>query len=153
MDNFDVDPTAFAATSLACGAIAIDEMDPNRIYVGTGEWDTNDIFSLRLTNALPCYRGVGPVHSDDGRATWQGESADAASPTLNGAAFFALAVDPGDRESVVAATNVGLYRREPDGLGGHHWVQRTRHDDSLRTGIDDRMNLGVQPSLGASHGL
>src|SRR5262249_7591799 len=34
MDAFDVDPTQFASTSLACGAIAIDDGDPNRVYVG-----------------------------------------------------------------------------------------------------------------------
>ena len=31
MDGFDLDPTNFASTSLACGAIAIDLNDPNRI--------------------------------------------------------------------------------------------------------------------------
>src|SRR5438132_14146890 len=110
MDNFDIDPTAFAGTSLACGAIAIDESDSNRVYVGTGEGDTNAIFSARLTNALPTYRGVGAVRTDDGGANWHNEVTDGGSPTLVGAAFFALAVDPADRENVVAATNIGLYR-------------------------------------------
>lgn len=31
MDAFDMDPTHFASTSLACGAIAIDGNDPNRV--------------------------------------------------------------------------------------------------------------------------
>jgi hypothetical protein len=128
MDSFDLDPTAFAATSNACGAIAIDPADPNRVYVGTGEGDTNELFTLRLVSALPTYRGVGPIRSDDGGTTWNAEPTDVASPTLVGSACFALAVDPGDRENVVAATTVGLYRREPDGAGGYHWVQK-------RTGI------------------
>jgi hypothetical protein len=122
MDNFDVDPTTFAVTSLACGAIAIDPADPNRVYVGTGEGDTNALFAARLTGALPSYRGVGPLRSDDGGATWHTEPTATGSPTLVGGAFYALAVDPGDRENVVAATSSGLYRREPDGSGGYHWV-------------------------------
>src|SRR5438105_294924 len=104
MESFDVDPTTFASTSLACGAIAIDEADPNRIYVGTGEGDTNAIFAARLTNALPSYRGVGPLRSDTGGGAWVNEPTASGSPPLAGAAFFALAVDPGDRENVVAAT-------------------------------------------------
>jgi hypothetical protein len=125
MESFDVDPTAFAATSLACGAIAIDEADPDRVYVGTGEGDTNALFSSRLVSALPSYRGVGPLRSDNGGGIWNVEPIAPGSPALAGNAFFALAVDPGDRERVVAATNIGLYRREPDGSGGYHWV-RTR---------------------------
>jgi hypothetical protein len=128
MDSFDLDPTAFAATSNACGAVAIDPMDPDRVYVGTGEGDTNEIFASRLVSYLPTYRGVGPIRSDNGGVTWNAESTDAGSPTLVGSAFFSLAVDPGDRENVVGATNVGLYRREPDGVGGYHWVQK-------RTGV------------------
>lgn len=125
MENFDVDPTTFATISLSCGAVAIDEAQPDRIYVGTGEGDTDALFSRRVTSALPSYRGVGPLRSDDGGGTWITEPTDPASPTLVGAAFFQLAVDPGDRERVVAATTAGLYRREPDGAGGFRWV-RTR---------------------------
>jgi hypothetical protein len=124
MEGFDIDPTAFATTSLACGAIAIDPADPDRVYVGTGEGDTNALFGSRLTFALPSYRGVGALRSDDGGLTWINEPTAVSSPPLVGGAFFALAVDPGDRENVVAATTAGIYRREPDGVGGYHWVQK-----------------------------
>lgn len=124
MDGFDLDPTAFAATSSACGAIAIDPANPDRVYVGTGEGDTNALFAVRTVSALPCYRGIGPVRSDNGGLTWNVEPTATASPTLVGSAFFDLAVDPADRENVVAATNVGLYRREPDGAGAYQWVQK-----------------------------
>jgi len=66
MDGFDANPTNFATTSLACGAIAIDPADPNRVYVGTGEGDTDALFAQRVVNALPAYRGIGPIRSDDG---------------------------------------------------------------------------------------
>ncbi|HVO87984.1 MAG TPA: hypothetical protein VMV45_05550, partial [Casimicrobiaceae bacterium] len=124
MDAFDLDPTDFASTSLACGAIAIDPDHPDRIYVGTGEGDTYAIFSSRITGALPAYRGIGPIRSDDGGATWKTEKTDAGSPTLAGKAFFALAVDPADVETVVAATTEGLYRRSM--VGGQPQWRQTR---------------------------
>jgi photosystem II stability/assembly factor-like uncharacterized protein len=111
MDQFDLNPTNFASTSLACGAVAIDVKDPQRVYVGTGEGDTYAIFSLRLTNALPAYRGIGPIRSDDGGQTWICEATDPSAPPLAGEAFFGLAVDPNDREHVVAATSKGMYER------------------------------------------
>lgn len=123
-DSFDVDPTTFGATSLCCGAIAIDPNAPNRVYVGTGEGDVSDIFAFRFLNYLPSYRGIGPLRSDDGGGSWHTEPVTAGSPTLAGQSFYALAVDPNDRENVVGATTGGLYQRVPDGSGGYQWTQR-----------------------------
>ena len=120
MDGFDTDPTSFAAASLCCGAIAVSATDPDRVYVGTGEGDTNAIFTLRLTNALPAYRGIGPIRSDDGGGSWVSEPA---TPDLAGFDFFALAVDPADQDNVVAATSNGLYQRTT-GAAGPSWQQR-----------------------------
>lgn len=128
MDAFDLQPTDFASTSLACGAIAIDRNDPRRIYVGTGEGDTNAIFTRRITNALPAYRGVGPIRSDDGGDNWVSEPSASGSPTLAGKAFFALAVDPANRENVVGATSDGLFQRVIGAANKPEWVQR-------RTGV------------------
>ena len=124
MDAFDLDPTNFASTSLACGAIAIDGNDPNRVYVGTGEGDTHTMFKNRIVHALPAYRGSGPIRSDDGGATWVRESTADGSPSLAGKAFFALAVDPANQENVVAATTEGLYQRVLTADGDPEWVQR-----------------------------
>jgi hypothetical protein len=124
MDGFDANPTNFATTSLACGAIAIDPADPNRVYVGTGEGDTDALFAQRVVNALPAYRGIGPLRSDDGGVNWVNETS---TPSLAGFAFFQIAVDPGDKEHCVAATTNGLYERIPSG-GGFTWQRR-------RTGI------------------
>ena len=101
-------------------------MRPIRIAFtsGTGEGDTNALFSVRVTGALPCYRGVGAIRSDDGGVTWVNEPTAASSPTLAGAAFFSLAVDPANRENVIAGTNVGLYRRELSGAT-YQWVALT----------------------------
>jgi photosystem II stability/assembly factor-like uncharacterized protein len=126
MDAFDVDPTNYAATSLACGAIAIDANDPNRVYVGTGEGDTDQMFrsGKRIVDALPAYRGIGPIRSDNGGATWNVESTAPGSPALAGKAFFALAVDPSNRENVVGATTEGLYQRVLQANGQAQWILR-----------------------------
>ena len=122
MDAFDLDPTHFASTSLACGAIAIDMDDPNRVYVGTGEGATHAIFGSRITNALPAYRGIGPIRTNDGGKTWVSEPTAPGSPTLAGKAFYALAVDPTNRENVIGATSEGLYQRQQTVAGTSDWV-------------------------------
>ena len=124
MDAFDVDPTDFASTSLACGAIAIDLDNPDRVFVGSGEGDTYAIFKSRITNALPAYRGIGPIRSDDGGATWITEATAADSPALAGKAFFALALDPRNPENVVGATTEGLYQRTIGADGTPLWTLR-----------------------------
>jgi hypothetical protein len=121
MDRFDTDPTTFASASVICGAIAIDPNDPNRLYVGTGEGDTSQLFRARIVNALPAYRGVGPLRSDDGGVTWVSETS---TPDLAGEAFFALAVDPRARDTVIAATSNGLYGRVASAGGGFEWRQQ-----------------------------
>jgi hypothetical protein len=137
MDGFDLAPTEFASTSLACGAIAIDVSDPNRVYVGTGEGDTYAIFRNRILNALPAYRGVGPIRSDDGGSTWKSEPTAAGSPELAGKAFFALAVDPTNRENVVGATSEGLYQRVVGAGGGAEWMIR-------RTGVHSSVTVAAK---------
>lgn len=124
MDVLDTDPAGTPSTSNCCGAIAIDPGNPDRVYVGTGEGDVDEIFPSRLLRALPAYRGIGPVVSNDGGVSWTPEPTDTAASSLAGAAFFALAVDPANPDRVVGATTFGLYRREPDGAGGFHWVRK-----------------------------
>jgi len=125
MDRFDVNPTSFASTSLVCGAIAINANDPNRVYVGTGEGDTLQLFRRRVTSALPAYRGVGVIRSDDGGDNWVAEPS---IPDLSGEAFFDLAVDPRDGDNVMGATTIGLFHRVPVPGGQFQWKQ-------ARTGV------------------
>ena len=121
MDAFDLNPNNFASTSLCGGAIAIDSANPDRVYVGTGEGDTDNLFANRIVNALPAYRGIGPIRSDDGGLTWVNEPS---SPSLAGFSFFQIAVDPADPEHCVAATTNGLYERVPAAAGGSEWQRR-----------------------------
>ena len=120
MDGFDQDPENFATTSLACGAVAIDRANPDRVYVGTGEGDTDALFTVRVVGALPAYRGIGPIRSDDGGVTWHNEPS---TPSLAGFSFFQIAVDPADPDHCVAATTNGLYERVPSG-SGFTWTRR-----------------------------
>ncbi len=122
MDSFDLDPQTFGSTSLCCGAIAIDLNDPDRIYVGTGEGDVYMYAQGSQLSSLPAYRGIGPLRSDDGGLSWATEAVSPSS--LAGKWFFALAVDPADRENVVAATTEGLYQRTPVGGGSYQWIRR-----------------------------
>jgi hypothetical protein len=132
MDRFDLDPTNFATASLICGAIALDPADPNRVYVGSGEGDTLQLFRVRVTSALPAYRGIGAIRSDDGGSSWTVEES---SPDLAGEAFFALAVDPNNRENVIGATTAGLYRRVSASGGQFRW---------------ERVRDGVHAAVGAT---
>jgi photosystem II stability/assembly factor-like uncharacterized protein len=122
MDGFDVDPTNFASASVVCGAIALNPAAPNRVYVGTGEGDTDFMFrnGYRIVNALPAY-GVGPIKTDDAGTTWISE---ASNPDLSGQSFFGLAVDPTAPDNVLAATTNGLYRRVPAAGGNFQWLQQ-----------------------------
>ena len=104
MNGFDLHPMTNHSDSLSVGAIAIDPKYPDRIYVGSGEDHLGD-----------AYLGVGPVMSDDGGVNWYREKWDGAANL--GSSFFELAVDPVDPEQVVAATNQGLFRREPRNQG------------------------------------
>lgn len=138
MDRFDLNPTNFASTSLVCGAIALDAGDPNRVYVGTGEGDTLQLFRSRVINALPAYRGVGVIRTDDGGDNWVPEPS---SPDLAGEAFFDLAVDPRDRENVIGATTIGLFRRVPKPGGQFQW-------ERVRAGV--HASVVVAAAAGAS---
>jgi hypothetical protein len=97
--------------TLSMGAIALDENNPDRIYVGTGE-------------AHNGYMGVGPLISTDGGQSWKREPLREGN--LIGHGFFALAVDPADTQCVVAATTNGIYRREPEAQGSsiYYWHKK-----------------------------
>ena len=117
MDAFDRNPAdpfglgSLGADSLAVGAIAIDPSNPDRIFVGTGE------------GAGGAYFGVGPVVSLDGGNTWNTETLPDGMP-WSGSCFYALAMDPGNPDRLVSGSRQGIHRREPDGSGGFHWVEK-----------------------------
>ncbi|NEA30680.1 hypothetical protein [Streptomyces sp. SID13031] len=105
--------------TLATGAIAmVDGGDAahDRLYVGTGEGHAG--FG---TGPSTDFFGVGMLRSDDGGRTWAQE---AAAPSLLGRTVYALATDPTDREHVLVATNVGVFRRTQATAGtATPWVE------------------------------
>lgn len=128
MDAFDLNPVNAASDSLSVGALALDPTNPDRLFVGSGEGPGG------------AYFGVGPILTTDGGLSWATEFTAPGSPALAGSAFYALAIDPNNPDRVVAATYVGLYRREPNGAGGFHWVRK----------LSDRWSSVVVASAGAT---
>ena len=91
--------------SLAIGAIAFDPGNPQTVYAGSGEG--NFYFNL----------GAGVYRSLNGGTTW---GVIATAPFI-GIGFFALVVDPADRNTLYAATTNGFYRSTN---GGATWTQK-----------------------------
>jgi hypothetical protein len=109
MNAFDLHPLANQSDSLSTGAIVIDPDNPDRVYVGSGEGVLPFVDPL---NVGPSYFGVGPVVSTDGGFNWTTESWNLPNPNAGGF-FFQIALDPSDPELAIAATDQGIYRREP----------------------------------------
>gem|GEM_PF-1799519 len=105
------------ASALAIGAVACVSDDPDRVFVGTGEYTADN----------RGYRGIGILSSNDGGRTWVTEGIASGHDPLTGAIVFALTIDPGNPDRVMAATSRGLYRRTSDGSGGFQWEQRRIH--------------------------
>lgn len=107
MAAFDLDPRAPGADTLACGAIAVDPNDADRVYVGTGEGGAGALLGVG-----PLVSRVGGRPSQPGTPAWEVEEVDHDSPPLLGQSFYALALSPDDSEIVLGATDAGLYRRD-----------------------------------------
>ncbi len=105
--------------SLAIGALAISDSNPQVLYAGTGE---GDIYYYRLLYPLSsvnaAYDGDGILRTTDGGNTWTLQG----TAQFAGACFFKLAVHPGDENMAFAASNRGLFRTTD---GGTTWVQLT----------------------------
>ncbi len=90
--------------NLAVSALAMAGSDHDIMYMGTGEGFQN-------TSAVS---GAGVFKSTDRGATWQQLMATATDPDFRW--VNRLAVDPGNANVVVAATNSGIFRTENGGM-------------------------------------
>lgn len=99
-------PTTQQSDSLAIGAVAMDPVQNERIFVGTGEGPGSAAIA-----GSPKFFGVGPLYSPDGGFTWQEESVG--EVRLDGSAFFKMVLDPVDSNLVTAASRHGVLRRMP----------------------------------------
>ncbi len=109
MEGFDLDIYVSKTDSLACGDIIVipgRRAEEDIIHVGTGEGFTHE----------SGYYGVGPLVSKDGGMNWNREDTLTNSTSdpnaLEGAGFYALAVDPNNPEMLIGATNKGLFVRK-----------------------------------------
>jgi photosystem II stability/assembly factor-like uncharacterized protein len=90
---------------LSCGAIALDPVDPDIVYWGTGE--QNGCGSL-------CYSGVGILKSTNGGTTW-----GLTGLQRSGSATFTIVVNPSVHQTVYAAMDNGVQRSTN---GGTNWT-------------------------------
>jgi hypothetical protein len=98
-------PLTDTQASLATGSIAIDPVNTEIIYVGTGEED----FST------DSYFGAGVLKSVNGGSTWTLIPGPFGSSQMD---IGSMAVDPSNDEIVLAGTNNGLYQSTN---GGSTW--------------------------------
>ena len=83
--------------SLAMGALAIDPNHHNVIYAGTGE----------ANNAIDSYYGAGILKSTNAGASWKNIPGPFTTPFAQH--IGALAVSPGSADTVIAASDGGIY--------------------------------------------
>ncbi|MBS1713895.1 MAG: hypothetical protein JST30_06120 [Armatimonadetes bacterium] len=102
----DWKPLADRQASLAFGALAIDPMDRNVVYAGTGE----------PHYAFDSFAGVGMLKSRDGGAHWELLGPD----VFAGHSFTRIVLNPERSGFLYASTTGGVYRSTD---GGSSWVR------------------------------
>ena len=105
-------PLTDGLTDLSVGALAYAPSNPEVVYLGSGEAGLGSYF-------VP---GIGLLRSSDGGETWFLPEPD----EVVAEQFFALSVDPRDEDSLLAATEKGLYATSD---GGVTWDLRLDHPE------------------------
>lgn len=99
-------PTGFPVLGVA--AIAINPLDTNEIYIGTGEvYNYQKIGNRSAIRTTRGSYGIGILKSTDGGVTWA-KSLDWAYQDLKGVQD--MAINPDNPSTVLAATSEGIYR-------------------------------------------
>lgn len=108
-------PLTDGQCSLVTGAIAVDPVNPNIVYVGTGEF-------------YEATAGCGVLRSTDGGASWTNiATAPFATSLATAIVFFNIVVDRATAGSstattLIAATNQGIFRSTDS---GRNWTRPT----------------------------
>src|SRR5262249_6403287 len=108
-------PLTDAQCSLAVGSITIDPVNPNIIYVGTGEQN----------NSADSYYGCGVLRSTDGGNTWSQLGASVFVTSTGGARIGHIVIDKSTAGSttsttLLASSSFGLWRSTNS---GQSWTQ------------------------------
>ncbi len=124
--------TGYPVSSVS--SIAIQENNPNIIYIGTGE-----IYNFLGTNGgiqertLRGSRGMGILKSINGGITWKLCLDWSSDPQT---AVWKIIIDPLNPQLVYAATNIGIYKSTDEGI---HW-NRTLDIPMIMDLIIDHIN-------------
>jgi photosystem II stability/assembly factor-like uncharacterized protein len=119
-------PLTDGLTDLSVGAVAYAPSNPEVVYLGSGEAGLGSYF-------VP---GIGLLRSSDGGETWFLPEPD----DVVAEQFFGLSVDPRDEDSLLAATEKGLYATTD---GGVTWDLRLSHPDLY--GVTDVIRSTTDP--------
>lgn len=112
-------PMSDNEVSLQIGALAIAPFSPQRLYAATGEGNVYYYaLNFPLSSINVSYGGSGILKSDNGGATWTQQGA----ALFTGNCFYRIKVHPTNPNTVLAASNLGLYRTTN---GGTKWVRMT----------------------------
>ena len=103
--------------SLASGCLAIDPLNPNVIYWGTGE----------PYSSIDAYGGAGILKSVDGGATWS------VVGLTNEKRITRIAINPANPDILLAATWGGIYRSTN---GGMSWTKTSTFSSGWDVAID-----------------
>jgi photosystem II stability/assembly factor-like uncharacterized protein len=98
--------TGHPVTSVSC--IAIDETNPQRMYIGTGEvYRYQDSMGGEVIRTTRGSYGVGLLKTEDGGVTWS-KSLDWSYAQQRG--VWSVRIDPSDPQTLLAGTTEGVYR-------------------------------------------
>ncbi len=122
-------PTGFP--TLGVGSIAIDQTNPELMYIGTGEVYGAGFAEPGTVNRLTrgSY-GIGVLKSEDGGDSWQ-QVLPFDEENLVG--VFDLAINPQNSQIVFASTTNGVYRTQD---GGDTWELKLNQPDCFDLEID-----------------
>ncbi|MDH3627243.1 MAG: hypothetical protein OEV00_03475 [Acidobacteriota bacterium] len=108
--------------TLTVGAVAVDALDPNIVWVGTGDYNAG----------CESYFGIGMLRSDDGGTSWDVRNGSGSNTLDDMANFSSISIDPANSLNVIAGGDRrgcadgssqagGIYTTSDGGL---NWDQR-----------------------------
>jgi hypothetical protein len=131
-------PTSDYAPSLGIGALAMDPINSDILYAGTGEGNIS--WRETIGRGHPRnYYGCGILKTIDGGKKWKLVSTK--NNPFNGASFYRIAINIFNPSIIFAATSYGLYRTID---GGESWIKMRiglpQHDDDIMKVTDVTIN-------------